>query len=230
MPFSISVLKLEVCRLFILGHPPEDWECHLSIGFPLHSQSLNNWESGSALFPPSPLTLVSGSSFHSLPLPPTMKAPTLATSSKDKGKRIRSRRSPSNHYSLRPTKKQRRHTEVSEHDDDKGDGSEDEQDVSEYPGLQSEEGGSEDSSDEDNHPEGVTSPNTQLLATLNAKSDGSVKSREARDINYFFERGDKKTGKKTICRFCRCILRNSCYLSLLLIFVLVMNTRKTQTQ
>src|SRR6266481_4901438 len=31
-------------------------------------------------------------------------------------------------------------------------------------------------------------------------------SREAKDISHFFERGDKKTGNKTICIFCWCIL------------------------
>src|SRR6266481_9646189 len=31
-------------------------------------------------------------------------------------------------------------------------------------------------------------------------------SREAKDISHFFERGDKKTGNKTICIFCRCVL------------------------
>src|SRR6266481_8482394 len=31
-------------------------------------------------------------------------------------------------------------------------------------------------------------------------------SREVKDISHFIERGDKKTGNKTICIFCRCVL------------------------
>jgi hypothetical protein len=51
-------------------------------------------------------------------------------------------------------------------------------------------------------PREVPSPST--LPVVLSRKLGS--SREAKDISHFFERGDKKTGKKTICIPCRCVL------------------------
>lgn len=54
-----------------------------------------------------------------------------------------------------------------------------------------------------------------------------VSTRDAKDIGYFFARGNKKTGQQTICIFCRWI---SCYFahsSTLTSSVLVINMRRT---
>jgi hypothetical protein len=46
-------------------------------------------------------------------------------------------------------------------------------------------------------------------ADSGAKESQSSSSREAKDINHFFERGDKKKNEKTICVTCRYVLQPS---------------------
>lgn len=140
-----------------------------------------------------------------------MKGRVIATPSKSARKRKASPHSVSR--TTRPRKKRgpTRRVVSSEDEDDQGDDPDD--DETHVPrkrrGSLNESESSEESSDDSPHKmvkkkrprEG--SPNTNLLSVPDGQSLRTTKSREARDITHFFERGDKKTGRKTICILCR---------------------------
>lgn len=65
-------------------------------------------------------------------------------------------------------------------------------------------GSSDESSSELPDKEDRTQDSLAVPTTINPGPGSSA--REAKDINYFFERGDKKTGRKTICIPCRWVL------------------------
>ena len=122
-------------------------------------------------------------------------------------KRKHASRSPSIHHRLQPPKKQRPNVEISNdepentHTDDLTQSFSDE-----FIDLRC----VDDSNDPDNdktsnRDDGIALPEMPGPSTLPASHNIVKRAKYAKDIRYFFEKGDKKLGTQTKCITCRCV-------------------------